>query len=86
MPRAPASGRAFIRLEIIEPHKVALGPPWLAGTHASLNLFLGLRVRGVPEIETECDSSKGAEDLEKDDHWRKRITGKRSGLSDLLQE
>jgi hypothetical protein len=24
--------------------------------------------------------------LEKDDHWRKRITGKRSGLSDPLQE
>jgi hypothetical protein len=24
--------------------------------------------------------------LEKDDHWRKRITGKRSGLSDRLQE
>ncbi len=47
---------------------MALGPPWLAGTHASLDLFLGLRVRSVPEIETECDSSKGAEDLEKEDH------------------
>ena len=77
LPCAPALGRPFIRPEIIEPHEMTLGPPWFSTTEASLDLLLGLCVSTVPEIETECDRSKTAEDLEKEDHWGKRIIGKR---------
>ena len=43
---------------------MALGPPWFSTTEASLDLRLGLCVTAIPEMETECDSSKTAEDLE----------------------
>ena len=56
---------------------MTLGPPWFSTTEASLYLRLGLCVTAIPEIETECDRSKTAEDLEKEDHRGERIMGER---------
>ncbi len=48
LPSTPTVGRPLMRLEVIEPHEVTLGPPWFSGTEASLDLFLGLGVTTAP--------------------------------------